>query len=390
MIITANRGSGAPSAAPAARYGFIDLLRGLALVVMIETHTVNAYVPANLKQGTFFFWIAFVNGLVAPTFLFASGFSVVLQGSRHWEDWLRFRGQFWRQMRRLGFITLVAYFTHLQHFRLSKYLNSNDPDVWKRTFQVDILQCIVASLLIVHLLIPIVRKRDRLAYAAITLAVAVALATPWIWARDFSPRLPLAMALFLNPHGISMFPLFSWAAFLFAGCGTGCWFLGSVDRGAPSRLMRLLPCIGAGLVCAGLLGNRIPVSLPGYADFYRTSPLYVLIRLGSVLLICAGLYWIEAKSVRIPKPVRIAGQESLLVYGLHLFVIFGVLRGKHLGPILGLKAGWLVSFALSAALVVLMLWLAGKWQLLKRAWPAHVRWSQAAVVVSIALVFLLS
>src|SRR5512137_1624649 len=98
------------SPAKAPRYGFIDLLRGFALVVMVETHVMNAYLPLALKKGSeFFFWLAFTNGLVAPTFLFATGFSIVLLGNNQWENWLHFRPSFWRQMRRLGFITLVAY-----------------------------------------------------------------------------------------------------------------------------------------------------------------------------------------------------------------------------------------------------------------------------------------
>src|SRR5512136_1729999 len=98
-------------AAKPPRYGFIDLLRGFALVVMIETHVSNAYLPLALKKGSeFFFWLAFLNGLVAPTFLFATGFSLMLQSKRQWDDWLHFRAPFWIQMRRLGFITLVAYY----------------------------------------------------------------------------------------------------------------------------------------------------------------------------------------------------------------------------------------------------------------------------------------
>src|SRR5512137_2256527 len=86
-----------PPGTPAARYGFIDLLRGFALVVMIETHVINAYLPAASRHSWFFFWLTFFNGLVAPTFLFASGFSLMLQGRRNWEDWLHFRPPFWKQ-----------------------------------------------------------------------------------------------------------------------------------------------------------------------------------------------------------------------------------------------------------------------------------------------------
>jgi hypothetical protein len=51
-------------------------------------------------------------------------------------------------MRRLGFITLVAYYTHVQGFSLNRYLvHWNDYTIWAKSLKVDVLQCIVASLL---------------------------------------------------------------------------------------------------------------------------------------------------------------------------------------------------------------------------------------------------
>ncbi len=356
---------------------------------MVETHVVNAYLPAALRQGPFFFWLAFLNGLVAPSFLFASGFSLVLQGSRYWNDWLRFRPPFWRQLRRLGFIVILGYLIHAQHLRLSQYLGSQDPDVWRRALQVDILQCIVASLLIVHMLIPAVRTRARLAYAVAALAIAVSLATPSIWAMDFTGRLPLAVALFLNPGGISLFPIFPWAAFLLAGSSASCLFLSAVERGVLPQFMRRLALAGAGLIGTGLVGRLAAFSLPGDQDFFLTSPLYVAIRLGCVLLLLAALWRVERSRVWFPQTVVTAGQESLLVYGLHLFVIFGLLRNRYLGKIFGLEMGYAGCFILSALLILLMLWAAHFWHAFKRQHTVVIRRTQAVVLAALAAVFLL-
>ena len=375
-------------AAGGVRYGFVDLLRGLALVVMVETHVVNAYLPAGLRQGPFFYWLAFLNGLVAPSFLFASGYSLVLQGSRYWNDWLHFRPPLWRQLRRLGFIVILGYLIHAQHLRLSQYIGSKDPDIWRRALQVDILQCIVASLLIVHVLIPMVRTRARLACAAAALAIAVALVTPLIWAMDLTGRLPLALALYLNPGGVSLFPIFPWAAFLLAGSSVSCLFLSSVERGTVPQFMRRLAFIGGGLIGTGLLGRLSNLSLPGYQDFYLTSPLYVAIRLGCVLVLLATLWRIERSGVWFPRSVLTAGQESLLVYGLHLFVIFGLLRSRYLGKTFGLEAGYAGCFALSALLIILMLWAARSWHAFKRLHPVAIRRTQAVALAALAAVFL--
>ncbi len=385
------RGAGKARASgkPSVRYGFIDLLRGFALVVMIETHIVNAYLPADVRLRPFFFWLTFVNGLVAPTFLFASGFSIMLQGTRQWENWLHFRPPFWKQMSRLGFITLVAYYSHLDDFKLSRYLHPEDPDIFRKSLQVDILQCIVASLLIIHILIFLFRKPNRLAWGALSLAAGVAFLTPLMWSRDFSRDLPLAFALFLNPHGISLFPLFPWITFILAGTVAAIFFLGSVERKGDGHFMLYMSLGGTAMIVAGLLARGAPVTLPGHHSFYTTSPLYVFIRLGCVLIICSGLYALERFRKWRPGPILVAGQESLLVYGVHLWVIFALLRGKHVGPLLGLEAGYIGCFALSLAVIVLLLILARLYHTLKMSYPEWTRYGRIATVLTLIAVFIL-
>ncbi len=371
------------------RYGFIDLLRGFALVAMIETHVINAYLPMASRHNWFFFWLTFFNGLVAPTFLFASGFSVMLQGRKQWEGWLHFRLPFWKQMRRLGFITLIAYYSHLQHLELSKYLRPDDPNIWKNTLQVDILQCIVASLLVIHLLVFLLRKPGAVAWAALVLAVIVAVLTPMVWARDFTKQLPLALALFMNPHGISLFPLFPWLSFILSSAFVCHFFTRSVDAGADARFMRRIFFFGILLSLVGWLGTFIPYSLPGYQNFFTTSPLYIMIRLGCVMIFCSTLYALEKFLRWVPSQIRLAGQESLLVYGVHLWVIFAFLRGKHVGQVIGLEKSYFGCLLLSAAIIVFMLWLARVWHSLKHDHPVFTKRAQAVIVLLVIAVFLL-
>ena len=377
-----------PAKVRAPRYAFIDLLRGFALVVMVETHVVNAYLPAGPRHSPLFFWLSFINGLVAPTFLFAAGFSVMLLASRQWEDWLRFRVPFWRQMRRLGFITLVAYYSHLRGFRLSNYVQPDDPGIWKESLQVDILQCIVVSLLLVHLLVFLLRAPRRFLWGAGSLAVAFAVATPFMWSIDFIPRLPMALALFLNPHRSSLFPLFPWTTFVLTGACAGQIFLNHVNAGEIGLYMRRAAMVGAAVIPAALFSRYLPFTLPGHIQFYTTSPLYVALRIGCVMLACVGLFRIQGVQSKLLDAVRGAGQESLLVYGVHLWLIFAVLRGKHLGPLLGMETGYAGCLAWSVLIVAFLLWLARRWHGLKARHPSGVRWGQGVVVLVMIAVFL--
>src|SRR6185436_1734934 len=64
-------------AAPASRrerVAWLDLFRGAAVLVMIETHVVNTFLAAALRENGWFALLNYVNGLVAPSFLFIAGF----------------------------------------------------------------------------------------------------------------------------------------------------------------------------------------------------------------------------------------------------------------------------------------------------------------------------
>jgi uncharacterized membrane protein len=371
------------------RYGFIDLLRGLAIVVMVETHVVNAYLPPSARKSEVFFWLSFVNGLVAPSFLFASGFSLVLQARRQWDAWLHLGPVFWKQMRRLGFILLIAYYLHLPHFGLSKFLKPQDLAFWKAAFQVDVLQCIVVSLVMIDLLILVMRKQRPFFWAAVTLGVAAALATPWIWSQDFTGRIPLSLALFLNPHGVSLFPVFPWISFVVAGSCAAHLFLNAVEKRTDMRSMYTVVVISLAAIVVSVIARDLPLFSAWKAGFYRTSPLYVVIRLGCVLILCAGLYFMERRLGWALNAIRLAGQESLLVYCAHLLLIFSILRQPPVSDIFGREAGYGLCSMLSVALILLTLFAARIWHGWKRNYPRLAKSVLMAVVVISAVIFLL-
>lgn len=371
------------------RFGFVDLLRGLALVVMVETHVVNAYLPKTERECAFFFWLSFVNGLVAPSFLFASGFSIILQARRQWEDFLHSGPAFRKHLRRLGFILLAGYYLHLPHFGLSRFLAPQNQAFWKTAFQVDVLHCIVVSLLAIDALIFVTRKPGIHFWAVATVGVSATLLTPWFWAQDFTTRLPLPLAMFLNPHGVSLFPIFPWISFVAAGSCAALLFLEAVEKREDSRFMARSFWLAAAAIGAALLARGLPLFRSWNVDFYKTSPFYVLIRLGCVVILCAGLYAMEKRLGWVPNAIRVAGQESLLVYCAHLQLIFSVLRKPPVSTILGREAGYGFCFLISAVLILLMLSLAALWHGWKRNHPRSAKMALVGLVATIAAIFLL-
>ena len=244
------------------------------------------------------------------------------------------------------------------------------------------------SLLAADLLILLTRHKRLFVWAAAMAGMCAALATPWMWSQDFTARLPLGLALFLNPHGISLFPLFPWISFVMAGCCAAHLFLESAAKQEDGRYMRRALMIAAASIAVALALRQVPWLTYWSAGFYRVSPLYVVIRIACVLAICAGLYFMEKRLGWVPRAIRLAGQESLLVYTAHLAMIYGILRRTQLSAILGRELGYAGSFLLSAVLIALNILLAGWWHSLKKNRPRAARTALFVLVALSVIIFL--
>src|SRR2546423_1844123 len=114
-----------------------DWLRGLAVVFMVETHMLVLLRP-DLRVGAWAARLNFVDGLVAPSFIFAAGFSLGLvqvrtaaQGDRA----ARIR----RTLRRIGEVMAVGLLVNAIWFPVRQQPG------W--LLRLDILPCIAVSLL---------------------------------------------------------------------------------------------------------------------------------------------------------------------------------------------------------------------------------------------------
>ena len=211
---------------PSRRCDWIDQLRAWAVIVMIEVHVVNAWLLPGLRPD----WLNYLNGLVAPSFLMAAGFSLVVSTFRT-DGTLR---PFWPDTaRRLGFILLCAYALHAPGFTLADWTVLNTVQKARELFKIDILQCIVFSLLVLQVLARLVRNPRVFTFLALVLALYIPLVSPSLWATGVADGLWLPIRGFFNGNvdrGVqALFPLFPWLAFPAFGA-----FLGGLYRGSAS------------------------------------------------------------------------------------------------------------------------------------------------------------
>ncbi len=356
---------------------------------MIETHVFNASLSQDVMRSDLFQLIKFVNGLVAPAFLFGAGLAYAVTTRRKIADYLGFGPKLTRQFTRLLLIVGVGYLLHLPKFSLRYLLTLTSPVQWESSFQVDILQCIGASLLIMQIILLVVR-REWLLYVVMGLVSAVVLAfTPVVWSVDYWGTLPPLLAEYINGLHYSLFPLFPWAVFLFAGACAGYGYL----RIKEYRVRVLTMFVGGGAVLIALSFAAEPLVSASYAvyNYWRSSPTFVLMRLGLICFLAAGMYLYEEKvGVSRSSAVALIGRESLLVYVVHLLIIYGDFGIVNFQQWSAHSFGYTEAIVTTGILSLLMYVLAFGWSKLRARGNPDRRRVQILVAVVLAATFLLA
>jgi len=344
------------------RLEYFDWMRGLACVLMFQTHCYDAWLSPAARNSSFFNWSQLIGSLPAPLFLFLAGISAVLVAKKVSAGAApsTSAGRLVKRGLEIWGLGLLL--------RLQEYLIAFPWAPWTDLLRVDILNCIGASLVLIGLLLYISPTWRRLAANAVIATSAVTLLAPLVWTHSFS-SLPWFIASYINGvHNQGkplswMFPLFPWAAFAFAGVVVG-W---AVLSQRAKRMDRFRPwivaCAGVAVVLSGYGFDHSPVALfpARMYDFWHTSPSFFLIRLGVLLVIVAASDMrCRLRSVFTnSKAMVLMGRHSLLVYWVHIEFVYGrlhVLPRRGMG-IVGASLGLL---GITVAMLLLA-YLRGKW-----------------------------
>jgi hypothetical protein len=331
---------------------------------MVQGHVMDALLTPEALSGEWYVFQQVFHGSTAPGFLFASGFVAGLPRAP-----LSLRAGA-RRARRLLFVLGVGYFLHLPYMSLWKTAAAASPAERAAMFACDALQVIAVTQLFVLLLQLVVGRRwTRLAGA---LAVAVVAGTPFVWGSEWSAGLPEPVRPYLEAATGSRFPVFPYSAFVLGGTLAGA----TLGRVEPMKRRRRaiswgLSLLVLGAVLAAVLGDRV--------DFWSVSPAYAVLRLGALLLLLEAVELVARLDLPGVRALALLGHETLLVYVLHLYLLFGGVFGHS--PLMS-RAGRL-GYAQAIAVVAAMLP-----PLLAAAWGWRQAKHRAPREAQLALVFL--
>jgi len=320
-------------------------------LVMVQGHVLDTLLTPLARAEPLYVFQQMFHGSTAPGFLFASGFVAGLPRAP-----LSLRAGL-RRARRLLFVLGVGYYLHLPYFSAWKTALASTAAEQARLFACDALQVIAITQLLV-LLLQLATGRRWMRVAAV-LALAVIAVSPAVWASDLAASLPAPLGPYLDRSSGSRYPFFPFSSFVLAGTVAGA----ALGRAEPRARHRRAVAWGLGLMAAGA---ALAVALEGRVDYWGASPAYVLVRLGGLLLLLRLVEAVAIAGVPGVRPLALLGHETLLVYVLHLVLLFGGAFGPT--PL----SAWhgQMSFAGASAVLLAMLPVllaaAGLWRTVKQ------------------------
>ncbi len=305
------------------RLVFVDLLRGWATIVMIEVHVFNTFVAESIKGEGWVQTLNFVNGLVAPTFLFVAGFVFVVASDRKLEEFRTYGKAFWKQLSRIGLVWVIGYGLHLPFFSLYRTLYDSTPDQLLQFYQSDILHCIAIGMLIIFIGRIVIRSDEWYQRFLIIVGSMFVLFAPVIWEVHYSGALPGYLASYINGQSGSMFPLFPWLGFLMFGGVAAFAHKRARSSGKDAVYFQRLLLLGGVLIAIGSILIDIPGHMPFVSSAIRANPFFFSSRLGFIFVMLSGCWYYSEWRKTERSFVLDVSKESLLVYAAHLLVIYG-------------------------------------------------------------------
>jgi uncharacterized membrane protein len=292
------------------RIVFLDWLRGLAAIVMLQGHTFDSLLKPELREQPAFIFSQFFGGQAAAIFLFLTGITFGLGMNRR-DDlpaWRRITGA----LRRARYLFLMAI-----AFRLQMWIFAWPHQPWTNLLRVDVLNLMGATAALLSVT-ALAHGMQRLRWAVLA-GVALAALAPVMSGVD-TGRLPGAVRDYFVPS--TAFSLFPWGSYLAFGLAAGSAI--PLVRGAEwSRVMQWAALCGFGLLIAGRYFSNLPFSMYSNADFWLNSPALVACKLGITLLLGSGAFlWTEYFSDGWSW-VRLLGTTSLAVYWVHVELLYG-------------------------------------------------------------------
>jgi uncharacterized membrane protein len=306
------------------RRAYVDWLRGVAVLCMIEWHVLDAWTAPDARAPGPWLVIKIIGGFAAPLFLMLAGIAVPLAAQAR-----EARGaspdEASRALQKRGWeIFGIAHLFRLQSFLL------NPSGRWSAILKPDILNIMGLGLVGTAWLCGRAARRARGVWWLLLPAVAVIALTPWSPAWWWPTLLPPRLEAYIRPvvqNGASMgvFSLFPWVAFVPAGAWLGLLLVKCRGEADERRIHLRFALAGAAAAVVGYVAGALPAPIGQESSVL--APFWMVLSKGGVMTGVLGASWFWARKLALPGAnwLLLFGKTSLFVYWVHVELAYGFL-----------------------------------------------------------------
>ena len=292
---------------------YLDWVRGLAAIIMLQGHVFHSFLRDDQREGGPYMMSQFVGGMPPAIFLFLLGVTFAFLMDSQEKKGIAASGRWRAALTRSGYLFVVAFL-----FRFQMWAFSFDVSPWTDIFRVDVLNSMGFALAVLAIM-AVFRTQERIRLCAI-LGMAIAAAAPLVSNIDWSWA-PQIFRNYVVPDK-NFFGFFPWAAYVAFGMSAGS-ILRILKPEQTGPVMQWFAWGGLALSFAAYTVSEMSVSIYSNSDFWLNSPGLVLIKLGVVLMAVAFAYIWSLNTAERWSWVRQLGTTSLLVYWVHIELVYG-------------------------------------------------------------------
>ena len=357
------------------RRGYLDLLRGVAVLVMIEAHLLDSWTRFPDRQTRQFAYAMILGGFGAPLFLFLAGVAVPLSAGAKFRKTGDSLSASRAVVRRGLEIFGLAFLFRLQAW----VFGWSSPSTLLR---VDILNIMGPSIMAAAAVWGALRTTTSRVAGLAAAMLAFTLLAPIVRSISILSPLPDPIEAYLRPVGtMSNFVFFPWAGFVFAGALGGVALDMLRSKRAELATNIAFAVAGAAMAVAAYRLSFLPSWYP-QSHFWTTSPAFFFIRLGIMIATVGLAFAWERRPGGGDKwsPLKQLGRSSLFIYWIHVEMVYGLVSLR-----LHKQLSWTQSWIALAVFCLFMLlcsifkdWSVAKWkgyqsarvaQRLRPIWP---------------------
>ncbi len=312
------------SSNPKKRIIFLDLMRALAVLLMVQGHTIDTFLGDQFRSfdsPLFNIWFT-IRGFTAPIFMFTSGVAFTYLMRSNSQPFSQ-NPRVLKGFHRFIILVLIGYLLRFPTPRMFDFSEVTKAQ-WLVFFTVDALQLIGFGLLFILFLSFVAEKYKASDYLVFSFGALffffMFLITEKINWANFLP-IPFA-AYFYHGTG-SFFPLFPWSGYVISGGILGSYLAKNpmaVNTKKFSYNLFGLSLIAL-LICFFI--NQIENYFYGQKIFWTDNSALIFYRLGVILMLNSIMSYIALRLKTIPEIIQQVGKNTLLIYVVHIIILYG-------------------------------------------------------------------